>query len=119
MINRGISVRDLIKRGKYKYLGVYRTTGYNFVKGQCPDSRGITFSGRLGVLGLSCAVDPIIFGLKSLRDGDYLYVSGIGLVRIDDTGNLVRSKHLDIACGNEQVADIINSWREVWFIGQL
>jgi 3D (Asp-Asp-Asp) domain-containing protein len=70
-------------------------------------------------LGLSCAVDPAIFGLKSLRDGDYLYVSGIGLVRIDDTGSAIRSKHLDIACGDIKVADIINGWREVWMIGQL
>jgi 3D (Asp-Asp-Asp) domain-containing protein len=108
-----------MQQGKYTYLGIYRTTGYNFVKGQCPNDLGITYSGRQGVLGLSCAIDPAVLGLKSLRNGDYLYVSGIGLVRIDDTGNLVKGKHLDIACGDVRIANVINGRRDVWFVGQI
>jgi 3D (Asp-Asp-Asp) domain-containing protein len=102
-----------------QYMGVFKTTGYNFVKGQCPNNLGITFSGRKGILGLSCAVDPAVFGHQSIRRGDYLYVDGIGLVRIDDTGNLVRGKHLDIACGDERIADVINGHRRVWMIGKI
>jgi 3D (Asp-Asp-Asp) domain-containing protein len=102
-----------------QYIGIFKTTGYNFVKGQCPNDEGITYSGRKGVLGLSCAVDPKVFGQQSIHRGDYLYVSGIGLVRIDDTGNLVKGKHLDIACGDIRTADVINGNRDVWYIGNL
>lgn len=115
LTSRSLSISRLCDLGNY--IGYCRITGYNFVRGQCPDDRGHTASGRPGVLGLSAAADARFWNIKQ---GNYIFVEGSGLWRIDDTGSAIKGRErFDLACGGYPQAHVLNGFHRVWYIGQL
>lgn len=76
------------------YLGEFNCTAYCSEQYEhiCGTGDGITASGAPVQAGVTVAADPDIFPL-----GSAVYIEGVGLRYIQDTGSAVKGKALDVA----------------------
>lgn len=88
------TIEDL-KGSEYKlvYLGNFKYTYYcdERIKGHICGGSGITKSGAPTQVGTTIAVDPAIIPL-----GTTVYIEGVGFRVAQDTGGMVKGKHVDI-----------------------
>lgn len=88
------------------YMGKYKITGYDpFCAHCCGKSNGITSSGRVAEIGVTCA-------LNGVKSGTILYIVGYGYYRVDDTGNMDR-RTIDIACHDHSECYAITNFNGV------
>ena len=94
------------------YLGKYNITGYDpYCAHCCGKSNGITASGRVAEIGVTCALNGVKFGT-------IIYIKGYGYYRVDDTGNM-NNKTVDIACHNHSECYAITNYNiEVYLVNQ-
>lgn len=100
-----------------------RMTGYTVSKEECGNDKGITWSGRKGVLAISGAFDDTYWA-KHIMRGDWVYVEDFGPVRMDDTGvkapwGVQGRNRIDLLVATKKLAYEINRrpYRRVWYIG--
>lgn len=79
---------------KVAYLGEFNCTAYCSEKYEhiCGTGDGITASGAPVQAGVTVAADPDILPL-----GSAIYIEGVGLRYVQDTGSAVKGKALDVA----------------------
>lgn len=76
-----------------EYSGVYYATAYCCeVYPHICGGNGVTASGTVPTPGLTCAAD---WGV--LPKGTWLYIEGVGIRRVEDTGSAIKGGRLDIA----------------------
>ena len=82
------------------YVGEYYTTAYCCERyPHICGGNGVTASGTVPTPGLTCAAD-----WSDLPPGTWLYIEGVGLRRVEDSGSAIKGKRLDIAIDTHQNA---------------
>ena len=77
---------------KMTLLGEYNVTGYDpFCSHCCGKSNGITASGAVAEIGVTCAMKDVPFGTR-------IYIEGLGYYTVQDRG--VGKGVIDVACGS-------------------
>lgn len=98
------------------YSGTYYATAYCCeVYPHICGGNGVTASGTVPTPGLTCAADWSV-----LPRNTWLYIEGVGIRRVEDTGSAIKQARLDIAIDTHQNA---LRWRglgnhEVWIIAE-
>ncbi len=85
---------------KLEYVGEYYATAYCCeVYPHICGGNGVTASGTVPTPGITCAADWNV-----LPPGTWLYIEGVGLRRVEDSGSAIKGKRLDIAIDTHQNA---------------
>ncbi|MDL2254053.1 hypothetical protein LJC49_08325 [Ruminococcaceae bacterium OttesenSCG-928-I18] len=83
-----------------EYVGEYYATAYCCERyPHICGGNGVTASGTVPTPGLTCAADWNV-----LPPGTWLYIEGVGLRRVEDSGSAIKGKRLDIAVDTHQNA---------------
>lgn len=77
------------------FLGNFNVTAYRSVPNQTDDSPYITSIGER-VCKDGVAVSQDLLKSKKIKYGDWLYIEGIGLKRVNDTMNIRFKNHIDV-----------------------
>lgn len=77
------------------FVGNLQVTSYRSVRAQTDDSPFITSTGER-VCRDGVAVSQDLLRSKRIKYGDWLYVEGIGLKRVNDTMNKRHTNHIDV-----------------------
>ncbi len=90
MENAELSIMDAMT---LSYQGEFYATSYCCeVYPHICGGNGVTASGTVPTPGLTCAADWSVF-----PPGTWLYIEGVGLRRVEDSGSAIKQKRLDIA----------------------
>ncbi len=85
---------------KLEYVGEYYATAYCCERyPHICGGNGVTASGTVPTPGITCAADWNV-----LPPGTWLYIEGVGLRRVEDSGSAIKGKRLDIAIDTHQNA---------------
>ncbi len=91
---------NLVDSLKLEYVGEYYATAYCCeVYPHICGGNGVTASGTVPTPGITCAADWNV-----LPPGTWLYIEGVGLRRVEDSGSAIKGKRLDIAIDTHQNA---------------
>lgn len=79
---------------KLTYVGDFKTTAYCVEKYKhiCGEGKGITSSGAKATPGVTVAADTSVFPY-----GTVLYIEGVGIRVVQDTGSAIKKHKLDVA----------------------
>lgn len=106
-----ITSRSFLDRSRY--VGMFIGTAYTPSPSECKNSKGITYSGKPIIPGLTIAVDTHYWPI-----GTVFYIKGLGYVTAMDTGSKVKGKNrFDFAVFDKKFAYALGkkSW-EVYLV---
>jgi len=90
----------IISKSKWSNIGKFKITNYTLSPTECsktPDNEwyGFTASGRKVAENLTIATDWNVLPKDTI-----VYIEGIGRRRVDDSGNMVKGKQIDVYIGD-------------------
>lgn len=101
--NKLKSTLDNLKSKELISVGQFQITNYTLSPNECTwkpghTNYGITASGKRATEGVTVAADWSV-----LPKGTKIYIEGIGIREVQDTGNLVKGNVIDVFVGDPQV----------------
>lgn len=103
-------IMEEVMAPKMTYLGNYFVTGYDNCIECCGKTNGITASNVLATVGHTIAADP------SFPFDTRIYIEGIGERVVEDRGDSVRGKIIDVYCNNHKECSDITGYYDIYLI---
>ena len=92
------------------YIGSYYVTGYDICVQCCGKVDGITKSGTTAMVGQTVAAP------EDMPYGKKLFIDGIGERIVEDRGEGVTGKCLDVLCEDHDACFAITGWHDVYIV---